>query len=843
MKLTFLQAAGGLRLAKKISLGGTTPYPNAKSVTSLEYNIDKTDLPAFEAALREQAELGHCLLKGPLRGPLKNESRKGASDNIAFAEFLVIDADNVMLDGMSPYAPITEAQVAQMAGRIVSLLPPVFHNVSYIAQASASLGLKGARVSMHIYFVLETPLPPKSIKLWLRHVNLTVPEFNSQLGISATGAALKYVIDPSVADNSKLIFIAPPSFVDGAIDPFADKDARIVRIDKAQTTIELSPEFAKINPELLNTQISDKRDELRARQGLPKKKSKTTFVSHAGENIEVVTNPDRVSIAIVEDGNYPFVRCNINGGDSNAYWFNVDDPTYMFNFKDEPAFEIQKADPDFYATLFERYAAKGAKDNQPLRPVVMRDFNTDTYWNGVFDPNKNQFTDEYPLTNTSRGSVESFMRSHGRAAPPFIPDAKVVFEPSRIDDEIQLETPPYYVNMYTRTPYMLKATNPAGGSLRYGTGIEIQKHCPTIYKIMFHMLGSSAFETEHFINWLAFIYQKKTKAMTAWVLTGVPGTGKGLFVNKVLKPLFGDQHVPMRALENIEEQYNSFMRSAIFLVVDEFRMNDARNGANRMADKLKNMITEPTLTIRGMRANQVELPSYTNFIFLSNRQDVVRLDAGDRRYNIAPRQEVKLLDAYPTIQYEIKNIEQELYGFAGILSTYMVDEVMARTCLNNLAKNTMRALTLSVHDEFLDSYRAGDFSYFVDVLDIALTNTFEAGTIASAQRLVRGWLFDAVTRGWSIATSDQLRQIYLAYAQPQPAPSSREFMKACQRAGFTTDRRRDRTKEAVRGYVVQWNTPRNELDAYAQDYLDKSDHVAIAKADQDRAQSNQQHSA
>ena len=45
-----------------------------------------------------------------------------------------------------------------------------------------------------------------------------------------------------------------------------------------------------------------------------------------------------------------------------------------------------------------------------------------------------------------------------------------------------------------------------------------------------------------------------------------------------------------------------------------------------MADKLKNQITEPTMTIRAMRASQIELPSYTNFIFLTNRPDAVKIE-------------------------------------------------------------------------------------------------------------------------------------------------------------------------------------------------------------------------
>ena len=80
--------------------------------------------------------------------------------------------------------------------------------------------------------------------------------------------------------------------------------------------------------------------------------------------------------------------------------------------------------------------------------------------------------------------------------------------------------------------------------------------------------------------------------MTAWIFTGVPGTGKGLFVHKILKPLFGEQQTPMRSLENIEEQFNLYMRTALFLVVDEFRMADAGSvGRNGRQTKTSNYRT------------------------------------------------------------------------------------------------------------------------------------------------------------------------------------------------------------------------------------------------------------
>ena len=101
--------------------------------------------------------------------------------------------------------------------------------------------------------------------------------------------------------------------------------------------------------------------------------------------------------------------------------------------------------------------------------------------------------------------------------------------------------------------------------------------------------------------------------------------------------MFGEQQVPMRALENIEEQFNLYYDELhSFLAVDEFRMGDA-GSIGKMADKLKHQITEPNLTIRAMRSNQIELPSFCNFIFLTNRADAVKIEEGDRRYNVAPQ--------------------------------------------------------------------------------------------------------------------------------------------------------------------------------------------------------------
>ena len=835
MRVTFLESSHGIRLTKTISKTESKSYPDVKTVNSIEYDlpIDANWPDQFTKLLNKHSQLGHCLLKGPLKKPAVNESRAGLGDKIAYSDLLVLDIDSLKLPMNGIVAPLYEKDVRNLADTILSYLGPEFKHVSYVAQASSSLGRKVDHVSMHIYIPLSVPLPPKTIKLWLKYVNQTVSLFKDQVSLSVTGQSLKYPLDPSVADNTKLIFISPPDFTEAGLDPFKTAADRIASTPRSVVSLDLASLVSAISPEKVFNAGIELKEELREKAGLKKRKATLTSVSIGGQTIELLTNPDKMSISVVNE-ELPYVRCNINGGDSGAYYFNINDPTYMFNFKDEPAFEIEKADSDFYAAIFERYKNNPLEPGavRPLQPVVFRDFVADTLYNGIFDPNVGRFTDEYPLTPTSAGAIEGFMRSHGQAVPSFIPEAKVVFDPPRGDQRPQLDTIPYYINLYRPPAVQEKAIIPSR-TLTYETANDLAVTCPKIWTLIKHICGDGIPEAKHFINWLAYIYQTRTKSMTAWVFGGVPGTGKGAFVNKILRPLFGESHVTMKALENIEEQFNNYMRTAIFLVVDEFQMSATKggySGATRIADKLKNQITEPTVTIRSMRTNQLELPSYTNFIFLTNRPDAVRIEPGDRRYNIAPRQEKKLIDVHPDLvrsfSDEKDNIALELPAFAGILETFQIDKHMARTCIANDAKETMKAVTMSVFDDFCAAFINGKFEPLLEVLDIEITDTFNAQRIISAQKFLKIWIADAAHGRDSFVKSEHLRVVYHVLNGNSQELAAKQFNKMLSRNGLEGRAHRIGS-EVTRAIKIKWTDSPAQITELTKIYFKPEDQALL----------------
>jgi len=830
MHLTFLEAANGQRLSKRhCPKNGFTPYPHVKNVTSHEHDIptDSTGLSMLETLIRDHGQQGHCLLKGNLKRSIQNESRAGKTDRIGYSNLLVLDIDGITMPGHTNPKLFTQKDVSTLAKAVMRELPPEVQDCSFIAQASASLGLKGDKVSLHIFILLEHAMPAKAVKLWLQNSNFESQLFASQLELSSNGHSLKYPLDASVADNSKLIFIAPPTFEDGTHDPFGSSSERIVRVSGLSETLDLAGLMNNISPEVVHQKSNEHKNKLRVARGFNAKKERLTIATVDNKSEEILTNPDRMSIQITDDTNPPYIRCNVNGGDSNAYYFKIEDPTYMYNFKGEPIWSIEAADPDFYKSLFDHYQEEMAKEGRANFPIAMRDFYTDTYYNGVFDPNLNQFSDDFPLMPCSSASIEGFMRSHGRSKPDFVPDARVIFDPASNDEGVNLANVPYHINMFRKTEYMLSTREHE--PLSMGDSAKIADSCPLIYKLMTHILGGQNLEVEHFTNWLAYIFQTKRKAMTAWVLQGVPGTGKGIFYTKVLRPLFGNEHVPMRALQNIEEQFNLYMRQALFLVVDEFHMASANAGTMKIADKLKNAITENTMTIRAMRSNQVEMPNYTNFIFLTNRMDAVKIEEGDRRYNIAPRQEQKLEHVYPEVIDGIDDISTELHKFAALLRNYKVNKQLVRTPIANNAKAQMAQVTMSVMEEFFAAVRHGNLGVFLDILDISLTNVMQGQEITTAQRFVKQWVAESQ---WphSVIPMEHLRVVYGVLTDDRL--SQREFQKKAARCGVTKERKRvhgsPRSSSGNYGVVTSWKLNSEQLEEVTDKYFDDKDRKLLA---------------
>ncbi|MBS0453987.1 MAG: hypothetical protein JSS14_22015 [Proteobacteria bacterium] len=666
-----MQASVPLTKAYFVDSAGTvskTPYPFVWEFTSIEAAC--SNLTQLTQLLKLHASKGHCLLKGTAARPLVNESRAGSTNTNDSTEFLVLD-----LDGL----PDTHAGKPLTVDLFLAAMG--LSDISYVIQWSASYGIENKKLRAHIFMLLDKPYPAPVLKQWLIQKNFEVPLLETNLGLTKTGNALSWPLDISACQNDKLIYIAPPT-LKGIKDPLGTA-ARINLVKRKRDTFALNGQVHNIekNKALIHAKIA----ELRKNAGLPPKKVTYKVIG----STEVMLKPDEGTISEMKTER-GFVYFNLNGGDSWAYYHPENNPDYILNFKGEPAYLTKELLPDYWAQIT---AAPTRTSSTGLMYLAFCDPSTSAYWRGTYD----SATDYLDIkTARSETQLRDFAKQYGLRLGDFVPEWDLSFDPH---DNVRVDPSNRTINMFQPSAYM-KATPKKGVK------------CPkTIYKVIDNALGSDKAITDHFINWLAFIVQQRDRTKTAWILHGVPGTGKGIMMNNILRPIFGQAHTAARRMEELDEKYNQFMGQSFIVFVDEVQTKALRNERGVMA-KLKNFITEEYVPVREMYATAKEARNYTNWIFASNMADPVAIDKDDRRFNVAKYQKNKLI----ITDAELDAIEKELQAFHDYLLYYPMDMDKARTVLQTEDRETLISISESSVDTVANAMLQGDFSFFLDQL-------------------------------------------------------------------------------------------------------------------------------
>ena len=677
MQITFLEANVPLTKAyAKTSAGITkTPYPFVWEFTS--HNEQFTNLTQLEVLIKKHAALNNCALKGLISKPLVKESRAGSTDSNGTTEWLVLDLDGLP-DTIEVSSP--NGQTKTMALTIDLFLDEMgLSDISYIVQWSASYGIENNKLRAHVFMLLDKPYAATLIKQWLIQKNHEVPLLHASMGLTKTGNTISWPLDISACQNDKLIYIAPPA-LKGIKDPMA-RTPRITMVKKKSDLVA----FDSINTTAKNRELTHKRiAELRDIAGLPNKKIKYKVVGSQ----EVMLSPDESVITEMKTDR-GFVYFNLNGGDSWAYYHPENKPDYILNFKGEPAYLTKELLPDYWQELTGS-GQSTRTSSSGLLYLAFCDRKTGVYWRGTYNEAEDNLDINVAKNETQ---LRHFARQHGVPMGDFVPEWDLTFDPT---DMVRVDQANRVVNKFQPSKVMLEVG-------------KAPKAVPkTIAKVIRHALGGDDAMFNHFINWTATIVQLRDRTRTAWVLHGTEGTGKGLMVGKIFKPMFG-KHVAMRRMEELGEKYNHFMEDAFLVFVDEVQTKALQNEQGVMA-KLRNFITEEMVPIRAMYSNALEVRNYTNWIFSSNMADPVSIKRGDRRFNVGKYQANKLVIS----KAEIAQIDNEVQAFYNYLMEYPADYELAGTIIDSDDRNILISISENSVDTVGNALIDGTFDFFID---------------------------------------------------------------------------------------------------------------------------------
>jgi hypothetical protein len=768
IKATFIKAADGRPLSKSYNnKGEATAYPNVANFDSrnVPIPVSAAGLLAFEKELISAADKGECLLKGEALHQITNKRRAGLCDKDTKTQHVVIDIDGYQLTNIDvSKEKLTKRRVKELAElTIKEALPRYLHEVSYVFGVSSSFGIKPT-MNIHFHFFLENPVVPKDLRMWLTSLNFT-EELEGKLCLNKQKRSLRYLVDPATASNSQLIYIAAPKFHASQTNPLPSTHMRIQRVKKKLLTIDIESRLEEIDPEVVRYRVDKKIQQLQRAAGMPSTKNKYfNSVDDTGTPFRCVVNPPQMRIKF----NYAddtYAHFDVNSGNSNGYWCYVNNPKIMHNFKGEEPFLFAAADPAAYDVFLRDF---GEKLSTREKHMVVHDIERDCYVKVAYLQNTGEIMD---LFTSKKESCDDWLISKGEAANDIVEPWIIEFNPE-LPSGINFDS--RIINTFAETEYMrsnAQLPESITDGLTYGFGSRLAAICPMTHTIMQHALGGELVTYEHFINWLAYVFQTKSKAGTAWVLQGIQGTGKGLLFEGVFSPMFNHPRIGKfkpaaieKAMSNFDDQFNGYMEHCVLMVVDEFRMGNSRNGD--VENFFKNAITEAVQTIRGMRMNPVTKRTYTSFIFNTNEHDSVKIDPSDRRYNIGEYQRVRLRDVIPNLHSRniMAELSEELMEFASFLLQFEVDLVQVRTPLLNAAKSRLREVSADSYQMLLIKFIEGDLEKFLEIIETTPATDIERLRHTAVRHTIMRWLLTANSHTKCNTTKSELRQVFEYFA-------------------------------------------------------------------------------
>lgn len=710
LRLTFMAAKLG-RLCKTVRPTGIEPYPNAAQFKSHLQAVGNLD--QMLAALRTHAAQGHCLLVGELTTPLNDWGRRaGLANRNAPLSWLVVDVDRLSFSGLPEVW--TEPALADVAEQVIAKLDhPALDGASYIAQAATKLGLAPNRASLHLFFLLEKPVRAHEAKEWLKRLNLTSDTLQQNIGLSANGFALTWPVDLSCADVGRLIYLAPP-FFDGVANPFPDDSQRFVLVRKRKERLDLAEDDLRVAKRITNVEHAERRlkRDLRAAAGLnPSERERLRTVTLGGRTIELLTNPNKGALRFAHKAR-GYCYYNLNDGDSASYYHEEGRPDIIHNFKGEPSFRWGDVDPAGYEAYCNENAALIAKAD-PVNVFMVVNQHDDKIYKVWHDHEHDSVT----VVQSSRDQVKDFYAEYGKVEPIFLPTWRIEFTP---DSTTRVDYLDKTINQFNPTPFMRDNENRIGNvsdMLKTGAYDLWATLCPSIAMLLKHVSGDAPPEEQDlFINWLAFIFQKRRKTQTMWIFQGTEGTGKGTLFDRVLEPIFGVANTTMRTNHVFNDGFDAWRAKTLLIALDEFEL-PANNSSDAALAKLRNWVTEERTAVRAMRKIAEDTPLYENYIAFSNRHNILRIPEGDRRFNIFPRQEKRLNTVCNT--YDLYNtIDDELGLFANVLHYWQVDDKQAMEAHTNHAKLAARAAGFTTTDEFALAMKHGEIDFFTEVFNL-----------------------------------------------------------------------------------------------------------------------------
>ena len=295
--------------------------------------------------------------------------------------------------------------------------------------------------------------------------------------------------------------------------------------------------------------------------------------------------------------------------------------------------------------------------------------------------------------------LEQVLLDAGQLFPERLKPLKAVFD---VHNENKIDLDKEVFNLFSPTPYL-----------------QLEKNSETFnpYRDFEHIyaLISNLFpryrERKAFLNWLSGILQTRDKQLTAWVLKGRPGAGKGLMLTYILKPLFGKKQAIQVENDQLQNQFNAFLENVMLIAFNEVATDN--KDRNVIKSKVKAIITDSEIQINEKQVKAFYVTNFANCLFYSNEAIPLLIENDDRRFNVVRTgdnlNKLELFSRDP--EKFIAAIGDELLSFAQFLMNYKYDSRAAKTVIYNDEKQDLVNSGMNRFEEFALHLKSEDVDW------------------------------------------------------------------------------------------------------------------------------------
>ena len=307
----------------------------------------------------------------------------------------------------------------------------------------------------------------------------------------------------------------------------------------------------------------------------------------------------------------------------------------------------------------------------------------------------------------SKDILEQILNSADQELPNDFNVLKAVFN-VKSNKKIDLENEIF--NLFTPTEFMLLEKTEEKISPRSFTKI--------------HLLLSNLIpkyqERKRFLNWLAGILQTREKQQTAWVFKGSQGSGKGVLLEYVLKPLLGRRQAVKVEDEQLKAQFNGYLQNVVLIAFNEVA-NTSNGDRNSVKNKVKALITDKEIQINEKQVRAFFVDNYVNALFYSNEGIPVVLEENDRRFNIIQTGDnLRKQPWFENPEEFLEGIKDELFSFGQFLMNWRYDAILAKTPIDNTEKAAIVNVCKDRFEEFVLKLKQQDVDWLNEAQDTEL---------------------------------------------------------------------------------------------------------------------------